>query len=466
MAKQEILNQIRLHRSFGTKIRRRPKPMRPKHPYNLERAYRKELVAFVKRYADLVKKTLINQLPNLVRQSQTYRPDSYRGDDWVSDLAELINAITADFNPDIERTQRKIETLARQVNNFNEDDIQQVIRSVVGVDVFTREPWLRDQLEWFVSQNRKLIKDLPDRATTQIELIAQRGLANGDTAEAVGAQIQKQFGITQRRAELIARDQIATFNGTLTQLRQKEAGVTKYIWRTSLDERVRPEHAEREGETFSWDEPPDDGHPGQPINCFPGEVRFNAFDSIHKLYRYPYAGQLITLLCENGISISATPNHPIYTPKGWRPINEISPGDYLIGVTKADLMDLEIMQEFGAHSFRDAFNGAEFVFGYKTVGSYHAKNFHGDCQKDVDIDIVERKVADAFKTKDPKLNLDSATKTLFKVIDKQSTPYHGEVFNLETGGGFYGIESKNVFLLAHNCRCLAEPVLDGLLEEI
>jgi SPP1 gp7 family putative phage head morphogenesis protein len=49
--------------------------------------------------------------------------------------------------------------------------------------------------------------------------------------------------------------------------RQTELGVKQYTWRTSLDERVRPEHQEREGEVFSWAKPPKDGHPGQPINC-------------------------------------------------------------------------------------------------------------------------------------------------------------------------------------------------------
>ena len=44
-------------------------------------------------------------------------------------------------------------------------------------------------------------------------------------------------------------------------------GITQYIWRTSRDERVRESHLVLEGKTFSWDSPPDVGHPGQDINC-------------------------------------------------------------------------------------------------------------------------------------------------------------------------------------------------------
>ena len=40
-----------------------------------------------------------------------------------------------------------------------------------------------------------------------------------------------------------------------------------YIWRTQGDGKVRPSHAERDGQTFSWDDPPEGGHPGEAQNC-------------------------------------------------------------------------------------------------------------------------------------------------------------------------------------------------------
>ena len=40
-----------------------------------------------------------------------------------------------------------------------------------------------------------------------------------------------------------------------------------YIWRTAGDSKVRSSHAERNGETFSWDAPPEGGHPGEAPNC-------------------------------------------------------------------------------------------------------------------------------------------------------------------------------------------------------
>ncbi|MEE8393530.1 MAG: phage minor head protein, partial [Rhodospirillales bacterium] len=40
-----------------------------------------------------------------------------------------------------------------------------------------------------------------------------------------------------------------------------------YIWRTVGDSKVRSSHAERDGKVFSWDDPPEGGHPGEAPNC-------------------------------------------------------------------------------------------------------------------------------------------------------------------------------------------------------
>lgn len=89
----------------------------------------------------------------------------------------------------------------------------------------------------------------------------------GLRVEQLQARLQERAEVSASRAELIARDQTTKLLGSLNQARQKEAGITSYIWSTSMDERVREDHALREGQTFRWDDPPDDGHPGEPIQC-------------------------------------------------------------------------------------------------------------------------------------------------------------------------------------------------------
>jgi SPP1 gp7 family putative phage head morphogenesis protein len=42
---------------------------------------------------------------------------------------------------------------------------------------------------------------------------------------------------------------------------------THYIWRTQGDNKTRPSHAANNGKTFSWDNPPETGHPGESYGC-------------------------------------------------------------------------------------------------------------------------------------------------------------------------------------------------------
>jgi SPP1 gp7 family putative phage head morphogenesis protein len=268
MGIEQTLTQIRIRRSiFNKRPRIRLRSKRPRHPIGIERQYRRLLLKYVAVYEQTVKDTLMAKLPTFVLVANSLRPDGLRADNWVEDLSQLIDSIAFVFAQRIPNIDRTIESIARQVADYNKDDVSQVIRSVIGVDVFAQEPWLRDQMQSFISQNKILVKGLEQKATEQLRGIALRGLSSGATAKDIGANIQKQFGITERRAQLIARNEVATFNGELTRLRQTEIGIKQYIWRTSMDERVRPEHAEREGEIFDWDKPPEDGHPGIPINC-------------------------------------------------------------------------------------------------------------------------------------------------------------------------------------------------------
>lgn len=65
----------------------------------------------------------------------------------------------------------------------------------------------------------------------------------------------------------ITRDQTNKAIGNLTKARHEQLGIEQYVRRTAQDERVRPAHATLNGTTQRWDEPPAEGHPGQPIQC-------------------------------------------------------------------------------------------------------------------------------------------------------------------------------------------------------
>lgn len=72
---------------------------------------------------------------------------------------------------------------------------------------------------------------------------------------------------TARRVDRIAAFDSDTIHSEMTHRYHAAAGIRAYRWVTQGDDRVRDEHAEREGQLFEWSTPPFDGHPGEPPNC-------------------------------------------------------------------------------------------------------------------------------------------------------------------------------------------------------
>jgi len=180
--------------------------------------------------------------------------------------------------------RKTVDGVANQANKFNKNQIDKQFETVLGIPVLRAERWLEPQVAGFVETNVALIKSIPEEHLKRVEQMVRAGVESGESTRTLTKKIREQFfeydtakgkvkSKIQKQANLISRDQIGKYNGKLTELRQTEAGVKKYIWRTSDDERVRDLHNELDGNTYSWDDPPISGtsgealHPGFPISC-------------------------------------------------------------------------------------------------------------------------------------------------------------------------------------------------------
>lgn len=157
---------------------------------------------------------------------------------------------------------------AGDARRHDERWIDQVNR-LIGVDLtaVVRANDTRPAIELAVQQNVALIKGLSDDVAKRIEVTILDMVSQGKSNRDIAKALTDIGGFTKRRAEFIARDQAASFNGALTEIRQKQAGVRSYTWQTVGDQRVRPAHRSRNGRVFRWDSPPSDGHPGRAPRC-------------------------------------------------------------------------------------------------------------------------------------------------------------------------------------------------------
>lgn len=187
---------------------------------------------------------------------------------WFDTVRDAFETTLRQANVPAAEIQRITARVAGGVDGFNRKEFNAVLKSVYGVDVITKSPaGTQAALAVFEAQNIALIKSIPVQSLASLQGKIVDAVRTGKTLKDTQAMIREQYGITDRRAELIARDQIGKLNGQLTRMRQEAMGITQYTWRGILDARERPEHVAREGRVFSWDKPPDDGHPGEPIRC-------------------------------------------------------------------------------------------------------------------------------------------------------------------------------------------------------
>jgi len=137
----------------------------------------------------------------------------------------------------------------------------------VNLDNVVRQEALNGYLDAVALRTAGLITGIYDDTVRHVAKITQKAVLNNLSVNDLRKQIQDRLGISTRRANNIARDQVATLTSELNHIRQEQAGVTQYEWSTSGDGRVRDLHEEFDGNVYTWARPPRDGHPGVAINC-------------------------------------------------------------------------------------------------------------------------------------------------------------------------------------------------------
>lgn len=166
-------------------------------------------------------------------------------------------------------SERGVDNILNQAGDRHTMAFNAAVKSAVGVDtsaILNKEGIagiVRAQSQFSAS----LITNLSDDFISKIESTVYQAALQGTSVKDLTAQLAKLRGVTDRRAKLIATDQMQKFNGNLNKARQEELGITEYEWITVGDSKVRDDHASRSGKTFRWDEPPEDGHPGQAVRC-------------------------------------------------------------------------------------------------------------------------------------------------------------------------------------------------------
>lgn len=162
----------------------------------------------------------------------------------------------------VERVARKNEAAWVQMGNLiGKNTKKELMDAPIG-----------DALRAFLNEQVTLITSLPLDAAQRVHDLTQKALVDSTRANEIAKDILETGKVTESRAKLIARTEVARTAAGLTQVRAKHIGSTHYIWRTSKDGSVRESHAKMDGSIIPWDTAPmlSDGtqtHAGMIYNC-------------------------------------------------------------------------------------------------------------------------------------------------------------------------------------------------------
>ena len=270
MFKPETYLQLAVKRTLNRKSKL-PKLLAPPSSKALERQYLRQILPYLESINSLIEVRLLSRLPQIFNEfySSTGKKMDAASDDLKEIFKQIRGLLGEEWTP--EALQRLAMRQGLTINEFNKKYAERNLKKVLGVDLFLRDSSLGEQLSLFSINNAQLIESMGEAAIQKVETLTYVSMQQGKRVEELAKEIKAvsgRNGITMKKAKMIARDQTAKLNADITRSRQTELGIDKYVWRTVGDERVRDNHRSKDGEIFSWDDPPaDTGHPGEDYQC-------------------------------------------------------------------------------------------------------------------------------------------------------------------------------------------------------
>lgn len=263
---ENTAREVRLRRVFGERKRTRKKLPRQHPPLGIERDYGRALAALM-REIRAAYQPLLEALPGLTATAITERERVDAGE--TKEVLRLMALARSAFNRafDFGRLGRIAEQFGKKTTDYQKVQLKRQTTAALGVDILMPDKRLASLIEAFVDSNVGLIKNLGEKTAQGIEAKVMQAITTGTRHETLAKDLEETFLFSEKRAMLIARDQVGKAYGQANAQRQRELGVTRFIWHSVNDSRVRDEHRERNGKTYSYADPPDGELPGEPVLC-------------------------------------------------------------------------------------------------------------------------------------------------------------------------------------------------------
>lgn len=240
--------------------------LKPIHPNKgIEMAYRRKLRALVEK----MKKSVEYWVGARYRENLSFIAQDGAVNDLQKELSELSRQWLSNFNDGADELSK---WFAKKTKSYTDGSMQKILKDSGFTVDFVMNKSMRTVYQSVIGENVGLIKSIPEKYLGDVQGLVMRSVSLGRDLEYLTKSLKKSYGITDRRAKLIARDQNNKATAVMTKQRQEDMGLTQAIWRHSrAGKHPRPEHVHADGKKYDigkgmylegewvW--------PGIPINC-------------------------------------------------------------------------------------------------------------------------------------------------------------------------------------------------------
>ena len=256
-------------------MKRTLKPIFP--PAGIEREYEKRLKKAVRE----MEHSVVYWLSARYKANESKILDSAT-DDILKAFRRLLRQWTRNFNELCETLPRWFVSKIRSYTARNLIEQTKPLRDA-GLGFNLKFSYMsnaeRQVFQAIVSENVNLIKSIARESLTQVEGIVLRGITSGNDLATVTEQLHHQFGVTERRAAMIARDQTNKATNNLSRQRLLDYGVTKGIWMHTASGKTYRETHENDMDGQEYD------------------IREGCFDPDEKVNRNIQPAELVNCYC-------------------------------------------------------------------------------------------------------------------------------------------------------------------------
>jgi len=240
------------------------KPVRPNE--GLEAAYRKRLESLI----DDMNASIAWWVEAAYKQN---KPHLAHDASSTNEMARVIRSLGQRWRGKFDEEAPNLAWwFGKSAMSRADKSFQQALGSA-GISVkFALTRAANDVLQATVAENVSLIKSIPAEYFSQIEGMVFRSIAQGRDVGGLAEQLRETFGVTRRRASLIARTENGKATANITRVRQEGLGITQAQWLHSRGgKHPRKSHVEASGKIYEISKGMlIDGEyirPGELINC-------------------------------------------------------------------------------------------------------------------------------------------------------------------------------------------------------